>query len=127
MLARLNKILKTLLVYPKRMMTNLNLTGGLVYSQRLLLALVDKGAVRTDAYEAVQRHAMAAWKGRGDFQSLVEKDGFISKHLSRKEIASCFDPTLYLKYQDQVFTRVFGRAPARKGSAPSSAKSKPRR
>lgn len=127
MLVRLNKILKTLLVYPKRMMTNLNLTGGLVYSQRLLLALVDKGAVRTDAYEAVQRHAMAAWKGRGDFQGLVEKDAFIGRHLSRKEIASCFDPKLYLKHQDQIFTRVFGTSASRKRSTTSGNKFKSRR
>jgi adenylosuccinate lyase len=127
MLVRLNKILKTLLVYPKRMMTNLNLTGGLVYSQRLLLALVEKGAVRTEAYEAVQRHAMAAWKGQGDFQSLVEKDAFISRHLSRKEIASCFDPQLYLKHQDQIFTRVFGTSPSRKPSTTSGTQSKSRR
>jgi adenylosuccinate lyase len=127
MLVRLNKILKTLLVYPKRMMTNLNLTGGLVYSQRLLLALVDKGAVRTDAYEAVQRHAMAAWKGQGDFQSLVEKDAFIARHLSRKEIASCFDPKLYLKHQDQIFTRVLGAEHSNKYSRPSNTKPKSRR
>ena len=109
------------------MMTNLNLTGGLVYSQRLLLALVEKGAVRTEAYEAVQRHAMAAWKGQGDFQSLVEKDAFISQHLNRKEIASYFDPTLYLKHQDQVFSRVFGTSPARKRSTPAGPRSKSRR
>ena len=124
MLVRLNKILKTLLVYPQRMMTNLNLTGGLVYSQRVLLALVDKGATRTEAYEAVQRHAMAAWKGQGDFQNLVEKDAFISRHLSRKEIASCFDPKLYLKHQERIFTRVFGKRPSKKTSLPTSAKSK---
>jgi len=127
MLVRLNKILKTLLVYPKKMMTNLNLTGGLVYSQRLLLALVDKGAVRTDAYEAVQRHAMAAWKGQGDFQSLLEKDAFIARHLSQKEIASCFDPKLYLKHQDQIFTRVLGAERSTKYSRPSHTKPKSRR
>lgn len=124
MLVRLNRILKTLVVYPKRMMTNLNLTGGLVYSQRLLLALVDKGAVRTEAYEAVQGHAMAAWKGQGDFQSLVEKDAFIAKHLSRKEIASCFDPKLYLKHQNQIYARIFGKQPSTKHSKPSTNKPK---
>ena len=124
MLVRLNKILKTLVVYPKRMIANLNLTGGLVYSQRLLLALVDKGAIRTAAYEAVQGHAMAAWKGQGDFQSLVEKDTFISRHLSRKEIASCFDPKLYVKHQDQIYGRVFGKQPLRKNSKPSGPLSK---
>ena len=113
MLVRLTNILKTLLVYPEKMMRNLNLTGGLVYSQRVLLALIGKGASRTDAYEAVQRHAMAAWKGQGDFQNLVEKDAFISGHLSQKEIASCFDPRVYLKHQRQIFARVFGARSSR--------------
>ena len=127
MLVRLNKILKSLLIYPEKMMTNLNLTGGLVYSQRLLLALVDKGAARNEAYEAVQRHAMSAWKGQGDFQNLVEKDSIISGHLSRKEIAACFDPQLYLKHQNQIFSRVFGRSMFRKPSQQSVNSSKSRR
>ena len=127
MLVRLTKILKTLVVYPQRMMANLNLTGGLVYSQRLLLALVEKGAVRTDAYEAVQRHAMAAWRGQGDFQNSVEKDAFISRHLNRKEIALCFDPALYLKHQDRVFSRVFGKSLFQKPSTRSDTRPKSKR
>lgn len=126
MLRRITTILKTLVVYPERMRTNLNLLGGLVYSQRLLLALVDKGAMRTKAYETIQRHAMAAWKGQGDFQNLVEKDAFIEQHLSRKEIASCFDPKLYLKHQDQIFARVFGIKPSAKHAKTSTTKPKSR-
>ena len=109
MLVRLTKMLSTLVVYPQRMLTTLNQTGGLIYSQRLLLALIDKGAIRKDAYEHVQQHAMAAWKGEGSFQALIGRDPFIAKHLTAKEIATCFDPKAYLRHQQQIFTRVFGR------------------
>lgn len=109
MLVRLTKMLSKLVVYPERMMATLNQTGGLIYSQRLLLALVDKGAIRKDAYEHVQQQAMAAWKGEGSFQALIEEDPFIGKHLSAKEIATCFNPKAYLRNQQQIFKRVFGR------------------
>jgi adenylosuccinate lyase len=109
MLVRLTKMLSILVVYPQRMLTTLNQTGGLIYSQRLLLALIDKGAIRKEAYEHVQQHAMAAWKGEGIFQTLIELDPFIVKHLTAKEIATCFDPKAYLRHQQQIFTRVFGR------------------
>ena len=94
MLVRLTKVLKNLQVYPTRMMENLNLTGGLVYSQRLLLALIEKGATRKESYETVQRHAMTSWQKQGDFQSLIQEDTFISKHLTQKEIAACFEPKI---------------------------------
>jgi adenylosuccinate lyase len=116
MLVRLTKMLSKLVVYPQQMMDNLNQTGGLIYSQRLLLALVDKGAIRKEAYEHVQQHAMAAWKGGGSFQDLIEQDPFIVKHLSTKEIATCFNPKAYLRHQQQIFTRVFGRQVQRKSS-----------
>ena len=109
MLVRLTNMLSKLVVYPERMMATLNQTGGLIYSQRLLLALVDKGAIRKEAYEHVQQHAMAAWKGEGSFQALIEQDPFIAKHLSAKEIATCFNPKAYLRHQQQIFARVFGR------------------
>lgn len=115
MLVRLTKMLSRLVVYPERMLRTLNQTGGLIYSQRLLLALIEKGAIRKEAYEHVQQHAMSAWKGEGSFQSLIELDPFILKHLSAKEIATCFDPKAYLRHQQQIFTRVFGRQPLRKG------------
>ena len=108
MLVRLTKILKNLQVYPKRMLENLHLTGGLVYSQRLLLALIEKGATRTKAYETVQKHAMTSWKKQGDFQTLIQEDFFITKHLSQKEIAACFEPKSYIRHQNQIFARVFG-------------------
>ena len=108
MLARLTNILKKLLVYPSRMISNLNLTGGLVYSQRLLLALVQSGVQRKKAYEVIQRHAMTAWKQQGDFQSLVSKDTLIARHMSQVEINQCFEPRSYIRYLDHMFGRVFG-------------------
>ncbi|RMH31582.1 MAG: adenylosuccinate lyase [Nitrospirae bacterium] len=113
MLTRLTTIVKTLHVYAERMLTNLHLTGGLIFSQRVLLALVGKGADRKSAYEAVQRQAMAAWKRQGDFQSLISKDPYIRRFLSQQEIAACFDPKAYLRYQPHVFQRVFGRSTSR--------------
>ncbi|HET9129524.1 MAG TPA: adenylosuccinate lyase, partial [Terriglobia bacterium] len=95
-------------------------TGGLVYSQRLLLALVEKGAQRKESYEAIQRNAMASWRGGGGLQELAGKDPFISQHLTQSEIAACFDPKYYLRHLDQIYRRVFGRgrrhSPGRKGN-----------
>ena len=103
MLARLTKVISTLVVYPKHMTKTLNQTGGLIYSQRLLLALIQKGAIRKVAYEQVQKHAMKAWKSQANFQGLIEQDSFIRKHLSAKEIASCFNPQSYVRHQQQIF------------------------
>jgi adenylosuccinate lyase len=108
MLARITDVIKHLVVYPANMKRNLNLTGGLVYSQRLLLRLIEKGAQRKEAYEAVQRNAMASWKGAGDLQELVRRDPFVTKYLTAAEIRSCFDPKYYLRHLDKIFRRVFG-------------------
>jgi len=107
MLVRITDLIRNLIVYPKRMKQNLELTGGLVYSQRLLLALVEKGAQRKEAYEAVQRCAMSAWKGRAGFHDLVSKDPLISRHLKASQIQACFDPAYYLRHVDKIFKRVF--------------------
>jgi adenylosuccinate lyase len=107
MLVRLTEIIKTLLVYPSRMKQNLELTGGLIYSQRLLLELVDRGAQRKDAYEAVQRCAMEAWKGRAGFQDLIGKDPLVTKYLTPAQIQACFDPMYYLRYLGKIYRRVF--------------------
>ena len=109
MLVRLTKVLSKLVVYPKQMQKTLNQTGGLIYSQRLLLALIHKGAIRKAAYEQVQQHAMAAWKNEGNFQTRIEQDPFILKYLSAKEIANCFNPKAYVLHQKQIFRRVFGK------------------
>jgi adenylosuccinate lyase len=107
MLAKVTDLIKHLVVYPANMKRNLDLTGGLVYSQRLLLALIEKGAQRKESYEAVQRNAMASWKGVGSLQALVDKDAFISQHLKKSEIAACFNPKYYLRHVDHIFRRVF--------------------
>lgn len=109
MLAKVTDLIEHLVIYPDRMKQNLELTGGLVYSQRLLLALVEKGAQRKESYEAVQRNAMASWRGGGGLQELAAKDPFISQHLKKSEIAACFNPTYYLRHLDQIYRRVFGR------------------
>lgn len=108
MLVRLTDLIKNLLVYPDRMRRNLDLTGGLVYSQRLLLELVERGAQRKESYEAVQRCAMEAWKGKAGFQDLVGKDPVIGKALTKAQIAACFDPKYYLRHLDKIYQRVFG-------------------
>ena len=114
MLVRVTDLIRNLIVYPQRMKQNLELTGGLVYSQRLLLALVDKGAQRKEAYEAVQRCAMSAWTGRAGFHDLVSKDPFITKRLTHAQIQTCFDPRYYLRHMDMIYRRVFGTVKGRK-------------
>lgn len=116
MLAKVTDLIEHLVVYPDRMRRNLELTGGLVYSQRLLLALIDKGAQRKESYEAVQRNAMASWRGGGALQELAEKDPFISRHLNGREIATCFNPQYYLRHLDQIYRRVFGRVRSSSGA-----------
>jgi adenylosuccinate lyase len=114
MLVRITDLIRNLIVYPQRMKQNLEMTGGLVYSQRLLLALIEKGSQRKDAYEAVQRCAMSAWKGRAGFHDLVSKDPFITKRLTHAQIQSCFDPQYYLRHVDAIFRRVFGAGKGKK-------------
>lgn len=128
MLGRLTEIVRSLLVYPSRMRQNLELTGGLIYSQRLLLALVGRGAQRKDAYEAVQRSAMEAWQGRAGFQDLVSKDPFVSRHLTPAQIRSCFDPRYYLRHIDAIYRRVYGGPSSgrRRGGARKGTRRKPR-
>ncbi|MBD0306189.1 MAG: adenylosuccinate lyase [Nitrospiraceae bacterium] len=119
MLVRFTEIIRTLVIYPLRMKQNLDLTGGLIYSQRLLLELVERGAQRKEAYEAVQRHAMDTWEGKAGFQESVSKDPLIMRHLNAAEIKSCFDPTYYLRHLDTIYRRVFGiKAEGRGGRRP---------
>src|SRR5208337_686648 len=80
-LARLAEIVDKLIVYPENMQKNLDRLGGLVHSQRVLLALTQKGVAREEAYRLVQRNAMKAWRGEGDFQALLKSDAEIRKHL----------------------------------------------
>jgi adenylosuccinate lyase len=109
-LNRLAGVIEKLLVYPENMQKNLDRLGGLVHSQRLLLALTQKGASREDAYRLVQRNAMPVWRGEGDFQSLLKKDEDVKKLLSDKEIEEQFDLAYHFKHIDTIFNRVFGKA-----------------
>lgn len=107
MLNRLVNIIENLVVYPDHMIRNLNLTGGLQYSQRVLLELVKKGVDRDRAYRLVQRIAMASWKSGEDFQKLLMKDKEITAILNDEEVRSCFDIGYHLKHVDYIFNRVF--------------------
>jgi adenylosuccinate lyase len=109
-LNRLAGVIEKLLVYPENMQKNLDRLGGLVHSQRLLLALTQKGASREDAYRLVQRNAMPVWRGEGDFLSLLKKDEDVKKFLSDKEIEEQFDLAYHFKHVDTIFSRVFGKA-----------------
>jgi len=99
-------IMKGLRIYPENMRRNLELTQGLVFSQRVLLALIDKGISRERAYKMVQGNAMKAWQEKENFLSLLEADREIAAYLSKSELASLFDYNYYLKSVDKVFERL---------------------
>ena len=109
-LVRLTGVIDKLLVYPQNMQKNLDLLGGLVHSQRVLLALTQKGASREDAYKFVQRNAMPVWRGEGDFLDLLKKDPDVKALLTDAELEEKFDLGYHLKHVDTIFARVFGRA-----------------
>jgi adenylosuccinate lyase len=109
-LARLTGIVDKLIVYPENMQKNLDLLGGLVHSQRVLLALTQKGAAREDAYRLVQRNAMKAWAGNGDFLTLLKTDKDVRKHLSEAELEDNFNLDFHFAHVDTIFRRVFGHA-----------------
>jgi len=106
LLVRFRGILEGLQTYPDRMRQNLELTGGLVFSEAVLLALVDKGLSRDEAYRLVQRHAMKAWESREPFKPLLLADPEIRRHLSPAEIENCFDLGYHLRHLDEIFARV---------------------
>jgi adenylosuccinate lyase len=109
-LNRLAGLVEKLLVYPQNMQKNLDRLGGLVHSQRLLIALTQKGASREDAYKFVQRNAMPVWRGEGDFLDLLKKDADVKKYLTDAEIAEQFDLGYHFKHVDTIFRRVFGES-----------------
>jgi len=94
-----------LLVYPETMLKNLNLTGGLVFSQTILTHLVDKGAVRDEAYRWVQKYAMERWLEGKDFATGLKSDENIKKYMTAEEIDACFDPHKLLKHVDTIMAR----------------------
>jgi adenylosuccinate lyase len=107
-LARLTGLIDKLVVYPENMRKNLDKLGGLIHSQRVLLALTQKGVSREDAYSIVQRNAMRAWRGGGEFLKLLKADKEVAKVLSAKELGALFDLGYHLKRVDAIFARVFG-------------------
>jgi adenylosuccinate lyase len=106
MLSIFTSVMKGLKVYPENMRRNIELTQGVIFSQRVLLALIDKGLSREEAYKMVQDSAMKAWEERKSFLSLLEADERITRHLSKKELDSLFDYGYYLKHVDEVFERL---------------------
>jgi len=109
MLNKFTNLIDNLLVYPENMKKNLEMTGGLIFSQRILLELAQKGVTREKAYEIVQRNAMRTWLEHEDFQKLIRQDRDIKKHLSKKEIDACFELKHHLRHVDTIFKRVFGK------------------
>jgi adenylosuccinate lyase len=111
-LARLTGVMDKLLVYPERMQANLDRMGGLVHSQRVLLALTQAGASREDAYRLVQRNAMKVWEsdGRLSLLELLKADPDVTALVPREKIEESFDLGYHLKHVDTVFARVFGAA-----------------
>jgi adenylosuccinate lyase len=109
-LDRLTTIIEKLIVYPEAMKRNLEMFGGLVHSERVLLALVQKGLQREAAYKLVQRNAMKAWAGEGEFLHLLKNDPEVAQRLNVSELQACFDLNHHLRHVDTIFKRVFGKA-----------------
>jgi adenylosuccinate lyase len=109
-LARLTGVIDKLIVYPENMQKNLDRLGGLIHSQRVLLALTQKGVSREDSYSYVQRNAMPVWRGEGDFLTLLKADKDVKERLSDAELEELFDLGYHLKHVDTIFRRVFGEA-----------------
>jgi adenylosuccinate lyase len=108
MLDRLKGILDGLHVYPKRMKENMGRSYGLFTSQRVMLALLDKGLDRERAYCMVQASAMKSWKEETEFKKILLKDKEVRKYLTAQDIGEIFDVGYYLKNVDYIFQRVFG-------------------
>ena len=117
-LRRLASVMERLVIYPENMAKNLDRLGGLVHSQRVLLALTQKGVAREVAYAAVQRNAMRVWRGEGAFLDFLKADPEVT--LSEGELAELFDLGYHMKNVDRVFARVFGEHEEAKASRPST-------
>jgi adenylosuccinate lyase len=113
-LARMTGLIDKLVVYPENMARNLERLGGLIHSQRVLIALTQKGVSREDAYAIVQRHAMGVWQGLNqggpDFLARLKADPEVTKALKPAELEALFDLDYHLKHVDTIFARVFGGA-----------------
>jgi adenylosuccinate lyase len=107
-LTRLAGVIEKLLVYPEAMRRNLDLYGGLVHSQRVMLALTQAGVAREAAYRMVQRNAMRVWQEGADFLTLLKADPEVTHHLAPAELEACFDLAYHTRRVDEIFKRVFG-------------------
>jgi adenylosuccinate lyase len=125
-LALFTSVMQRLQVFPHRMKKNLELTRGLVFSQRVLLALIEKGLQRQEAYELVQKNAMKAWKGNKSFLTLLKADSGVTKILPAKELEVLFDYQYYLRHVDDIFQRLGLTKNQWQGTIPEAAGIKPR-
>jgi len=107
MLHRFTNMMDKLVIYPERMLYNLNMTHGVIFSQMVLLSLIDKGITREDAYAIVQNNAMKSWQEGLEFKDLLEKDSTVTQYLKKKELTAIFDVKNFLKNLNFIFTRVF--------------------
>ncbi len=110
MLASFSGLMVKLVVYPERMLAILNMTHGVIFSQMVLLALIEKGTSREDAYAVVQKNAMASWQEGIAFRKLLEQDDIVQKHLEARELDAIFNVNNFLRHLDLSFERVFGSA-----------------
>jgi adenylosuccinate lyase len=108
MLARLKRVLERLVVYPENMRRNLELTGGLLFSQQAMLALTKKGLTREEAYRLVQSNAMVVWQEGGQLKERLSRDPLVAAHLAPEEIDAVFDLGYHLKHVNTIFKKVFG-------------------
>ncbi|HPB14776.1 MAG TPA: adenylosuccinate lyase [Smithellaceae bacterium] len=108
MLGRFTGLMDRLVVYPDRMLANLNMTHGVIFSQRVLLSLIEKGTTREDAYAIVQENAMKSWQEGTEFRKLLGQDERVQKHLNAADLDAIFDVNHFLKHLDYIFERVFG-------------------
>jgi adenylosuccinate lyase len=99
-------VIRGLRVYPERMLANIESSRGLIFSQRVLLALIEKGASREDAYELVQRHALSAWDNDVDFRDLLRQDPQIMAYLAIDDLEELFDYNYYIRFVDEIFKRL---------------------
>jgi len=107
MLGRFTGMMDKLVVYPERMLSNLNMTHGVIFSQMVLLSLIEKGTTREDAYAVVQKNAMKSWQEGMEFRKLLAQDEIVKKYLDEKDLAGIFNVNNFLKNLDFIFNRVF--------------------
>ncbi|MEO0292845.1 MAG: adenylosuccinate lyase [candidate division WOR-3 bacterium] len=106
MLRKLIFVIKNLNIYKENIEKNIWLTNGLVFSQKVLIALLNKGLNRMEAYNIVQEHAMETWKNGGSFKERIENDKTVKKYINKKELETLFDPKGYIKNEEKIFKRV---------------------